>query len=123
MTSVPIIGLCRSRLDRRPANSAFLAGLGRIDSALAGLLALAQSRATESGGAPRGGVRDGGPCVAWGDRDRRIAWFRRKRAEPGCWRRKGGDSNPRGGGCPPAGFQDQCIQPLCHPSGERPASV
>jgi hypothetical protein len=33
--------------------------------------------------------------------------------------RKGGDSNPRGGGCPPAGFQDQCIQPLCHPSACR----
>jgi hypothetical protein len=34
-------------------------------------------------------------------------------------RRKGGDSNPRDGGCPPAGFQDQCIQPLCHPSERR----
>jgi hypothetical protein len=30
--------------------------------------------------------------------------------------RKGGDSNSRDGGCPPAGFQDRCIQPLCHPS-------
>jgi hypothetical protein len=30
--------------------------------------------------------------------------------------RKGGDSNPRSGGYPLAGFQDQCIQPLCHPS-------
>jgi hypothetical protein len=31
------------------------------------------------------------------------------------WRR-GWDSNPRGA-CAPAGFQDQCIRPLCHPSG------
>jgi hypothetical protein len=30
--------------------------------------------------------------------------------------RKGGDSNSRGEGYPPAGFQDRCIQPLCHPS-------
>ena len=30
--------------------------------------------------------------------------------------RKGGDSNSRDGGYPPAGFQDRCIQPLCHPS-------
>ena len=33
--------------------------------------------------------------------------------------RKGGDSNSRDGGCPPAGFQDRCIQPLCHPSPVR----
>jgi predicted MFS family arabinose efflux permease len=31
-------------------------------------------------------------------------------------KRKGGDSNSRDGGYPPAGFQDRCIQPLCHPS-------
>ena len=31
------------------------------------------------------------------------------------WRR-GWDSNPRGA-CTPAGFQDRCIRPLCHPSG------
>jgi hypothetical protein len=30
--------------------------------------------------------------------------------------RKGGDSNPRDGGCPSNGFQDRRIQPLCHPS-------
>ncbi len=30
------------------------------------------------------------------------------------WRR-GWDSNPRGA-CTPAGFQDRCIRPLCHPS-------
>jgi hypothetical protein len=31
-------------------------------------------------------------------------------------KRKGGDSNPRDGGCPSNGFQDRRIQPLCHPS-------
>jgi hypothetical protein len=34
-------------------------------------------------------------------------------------RRKGGDSNPRDGGCPSNGFQDRRIQPLCHPSAAR----
>lgn len=34
-----------------------------------------------------------------------------------CWR-KGWDSNPRTG-CPVAGFQDQCLKPLGHPSGPR----
>jgi hypothetical protein len=40
-----------------------------------------------------------------------ISWHE---SAPGL--RKGGDSNSRDGGCPPAGFQDRCIQPLCHPS-------
>ena len=31
------------------------------------------------------------------------------------WRRDW-DSNPGGGSRPPDGFQDRCIQPLCHPS-------
>jgi hypothetical protein len=31
-------------------------------------------------------------------------------------RRKGRDSNPGDGACPPNGFQDRRIQPLCHPS-------
>jgi hypothetical protein len=33
------------------------------------------------------------------------------------WRR-GWDLNPRGA-LTPAGFQDRCIQPLCHPSGTK----
>jgi hypothetical protein len=42
-----------------------------------------------------------------------------KSPSSGCfyWR-KGWDSNPRGA-CAPAGFQDQCIRPLCHPSAGR----
>src|SRR5665811_385136 len=32
-------------------------------------------------------------------------------------RRRGRDSNPRDAIKTPAGFQDRCIQPLCHPSG------
>ena len=32
--------------------------------------------------------------------------------------RRGRDSNPRTS-CPVSGFQDRCIRPLCHPSGDR----
>ena len=48
---------------------------------------------------------------------------RRPGCEPGlrlCLRRerRGWDSNPRGTGLAPSGFQDRRIRPLCHPSGE-----
>ena len=36
-------------------------------------------------------------------------------AQLASWRRDR-DSNPGGGSAPPDGFQDRCIQPLCHPS-------
>jgi hypothetical protein len=38
------------------------------------------------------------------------------------WRRREGDSNPRGA-CTPNGFQDRRIRPLCHPSSARKLPV
>ena len=46
-------------------------------------------------------------------------WLHQGRAR-GMKGRRGRDSNPRDEVRPPAGFQDQCIQPLCHPSGWGP---
>jgi hypothetical protein len=43
-------------------------------------------------------------------RHQRARWAR------WCLWRRGWDSNPRTG-CPVAGFQDRCFQPLSHPSG------
>ena len=49
----------------------------------------------------------------------RCGFFSRLREvffEEGSWR-MGWDSNPRDA-CTPGGFQDQCLQPLGHPSGK-----
>ena len=85
--------------------------------------------ARQDAGLRAGGARTGGPNTSPETRcaDRRAAFQLGVQTDPrgpghtaefdaGNRWRMGRDSNPRWT-CAHAGFQDRCIQPLCHPSG------